>query len=76
MLSPRTEKYDRAEKLHIYGQAGVQFAWLVAPELQVLEVYRRQSDGWMLVATHRDDAKVRAVPFDAIELELGALWQG
>ncbi len=28
----------------------------------------------MLLATWRDDAHVRAEPFEAIELKLGALW--
>jgi hypothetical protein len=30
---------------------------------------------WRILAVHRDDERVRARPFDAIELELGILWQ-
>jgi Uma2 family endonuclease len=75
VLSPRTAKYDRGRKLSIYAEAGVEFAWLVDPRLRTLEVYRRQSAGWLLQGTHCDEALVRAEPFDAIELELGALWQ-
>ena len=29
---------------------------------------------WSLLATFADDERVRAEPFDAIELELGLLW--
>ena len=32
------------------------------------------ADRWTLVATHEGHAAVRAEPFEAIELELGALW--
>lgn len=32
------------------------------------------SERWMLVATHEGDARVRVQPFDAVEIELGALW--
>jgi len=29
---------------------------------------------WTLVGAHEGDAKVRAEPFDAIEIDLAALW--
>lgn len=34
---------------------------------------RRQDAAWLIVATFQCDAKIRAEPFDAIELELGIL---
>jgi hypothetical protein len=37
-------------------------------------VLRYQRDGWLLTATFSEDERVRAEPFDAVELELGALW--
>ena len=49
--------------------------WLVDPLQQTLEVLRLESQRWSLVATHEADAKVRAEPFDAIELALRALWR-
>ena len=74
VLSPSTETIDRAKKLGIYARAEVQHAWLVNPVLQTLEVLALASGRWTLVATHEGRAAVRAEPFDAIELELGALW--
>jgi len=74
VLSPSTEATDRAEKLPIYAAERVRHAWLVDPLTRTLEVFRLEGDAWLLVRTWRDDAKVRAEPFDAIELELGALW--
>jgi hypothetical protein len=39
-----------------------------------VEVYRLDVDSWRVVAMHGGDAKVRAEPFDAIELDLSSLW--
>jgi Uma2 family endonuclease len=74
VLSASTVKVDRTEKLPIYAQHGVSHLWLVDPVLKTLEVLRLESGRWSILATHKDDAKIRADPFDAIELELGVLW--
>jgi Uma2 family endonuclease len=74
VLSPATERIDRAKKLHIYAREGVPHAWLVNPLLRTLEVLALQSQRWTLAATYEGDANLRAEPFEAIELELGALW--
>jgi Uma2 family endonuclease len=75
VLSPRTAKYDRTDKLRLYAREQVGWAWLVDPLQRTLEVLRRESERWTLLDTWRDDAKVRAEPFDAIELDLGVLWE-
>jgi Uma2 family endonuclease len=74
VLSPSTEAMDRADKLPIYAAAGVAHAWLIDPIAQTLEVYELEGKRWVLLGTFRDEARVRAKPFDAIELELSALW--
>jgi Uma2 family endonuclease len=74
VLSPSTSKLDRARKLPIYARAEVRHVWLVDPLARTLEVLRLESGRWSILGTHADDARVRAEPFDAIELELGALW--
>jgi Uma2 family endonuclease len=74
VLSRSTEKVDRAGKLPIYAREGVRFAWLVNPLVRLLEVLRLESGKWLTLAVYRDDERVRAEPFDAIELELGVLW--
>lgn len=75
VLSPSTQAIDRADKLPIYAAHGVRHAWLLDPASQTLEVYRLEGERWLIIGTHRDDAVVRAEPFDAIELELSALWE-
>ncbi len=76
VLSPSTEKTDRLQKLAIYARAGVRHVWLVHPIYKSLEVLRLHEGRWLLVATHHSDQRVRAEPFDAIELDLAILWQG
>jgi hypothetical protein len=44
------------------------------PLRQILEVLVLQSAPWAPVVIHEGRSKVRAVSFDAIELDLGALW--
>jgi Uma2 family endonuclease len=58
----------------IYAAQGVGNAWLVDPVERTLEIFRLVEKRWLLLATYADDERVRAEPFDAIELELGLLW--
>jgi Uma2 family endonuclease len=74
VLSPSTEALDRGHKLRIYARECVAHAWLMDPLLQTLEVLVLESAQWTLLDRHQGRVVVRAVPFDAVELELGALW--
>jgi Uma2 family endonuclease len=74
VLSPSTAKMDRADKLAIYARERVEHVWFIDPLLRTLEILAGHEGSWRLVGVHRDDAKVRAVPFDAIELDLAILW--
>ncbi len=74
VLSASSETLDRGKKMHIYAREGVTHAWLVDPLRQTLEVLLLELGRWTALGAHEGDAKVRAAPFDAIELELGALW--
>ena len=75
VLSPSTEKFDRTDKLAIYARESVAWVWLGEPLNHTLEVLQLGEDrSWILRAAFRDDAVVRAPPFDAIELDLAILW--
>ena len=74
VISPSTEAIDRGKKLAIYAREGVAHAWLVNPSSQTLEIYARAEDAWTLVATHVGRTTVRALPFEAIDLDLAVLW--
>ncbi len=74
VLSPGTAILDRARKMPLYAQLGLKHFWLVDPLARTLEVYENDHARWALVHTYVNDDKVRAVPFDAIEIDLSALW--
>jgi Uma2 family endonuclease len=74
VVSPSTQFIDRKKKLRIYAREGVAHAWLVDPLHRSLEVLALESGSLEPTEEHHGDATVRACPFDAIELELRALW--
>lgn len=74
VLSPSTEKIDRARKLSVYARARVSHVWLVDPLLTTIEVLRLDGDTFRIVKVHAGDESARLEPFEAIELEVGALW--
>ena len=74
VVSPSTEYIDRRKKLRIYAREGVTHAWLIDPLRQSLEVLALTSGSLEQIEEHHGDVPVRARPFDAVELELRALW--
>jgi Uma2 family endonuclease len=74
ILSPSTVRLDRFEKRSVYAREGVAHLWLIDPVARTLEVFRLEGGRWLEAGVYMDEARVRAEPFDAIELELGSLW--
>ena len=74
VLSPSTARHDRLQKMRIYAREGVRHLWLVDPLARTLEVFRLEGERWLLLATHADDERVRAEPFEALELEIARWW--
>lgn len=74
VLSPSTAALDRAVKLPVYAREGVKHVWLLDPEVRTLEVLRLDGVSYRLLVTHTGVVRVRAEPFEALELELAFLW--
>jgi Uma2 family endonuclease len=75
VLSPSTAALDRGDKLKAYGEHRVPNVWFVDPEAHTLEVLEILDDArYRLLEVFSGEACVRAVPFDAIGLQMGALW--
>ncbi|MGR9052030.1 MAG: Uma2 family endonuclease [Gammaproteobacteria bacterium] len=74
VLSPGTERTDRAVKMPIYADQGVQWLWLVQPDNRTLEVYRLLDGHWLLEHTWQNDDVVIASPFEAVSFALSDLW--
>lgn len=74
VLSPSTTRLDRTAKLPVYAREGVRHVWFVDPKARTLEVLRLEETRYSPQVTHTGTARVRAEPFEALELELAALW--
>lgn len=74
VLSPARARIDRVDKLGIYAAQGIAHAWLVDPDLRILEVFTLVEGRWRLDAALKDADEVCAPPFDAVRFSLAALW--
>ena len=74
VLSPSTSRLDRLKKLPIYAACGVLHAWLIDPSKRTLEIYGLENGSLNLVSAFAGEESVCATPFEAVPLELRALW--
>lgn len=74
ILSPSTEKADRAEKMPLYVDYGVGYLWLVNPLEKTLESFELVEGRWTLVGIFKDEDKVKIAPFQEITIALSDLW--
>jgi Uma2 family endonuclease len=74
VLSPSTASLDRGDKLKVWRAYDVSHVWFVDPEACTLEILEKDAKGYRLLDVFSGASSIRAVPFDAIELDLGALW--
>lgn len=75
VLSESTADFDRAEKVPLYAREHVSHVWLVDPVLRTVEVLRLDGATYRIITTARGDVAVRLEPFEALELEIAALWE-
>lgn len=75
VLSKSTRQLDLEEKMPVYAREGVRHAWLIDPLERTLDVFTLGADGkWGEPARSHGVEVVRAPPFEAIGLQLSALW--
>jgi Uma2 family endonuclease len=74
VIAPGMAALDRVDKLPVYAREQVPHTWLVDPAERLLEVYRLEGRRWSLLDAWHGDVKVRAEPFESVELDLGLLW--
>lgn len=74
ILSPSNAHLDRVKKVPKYAEYGIPHLWLVDPIGKTLEVLRLENKKWVLVQSFGGTDKVRAEPFEAMELDLMTVW--
>ena len=73
IVSESNRTVDTVTKLRRYHQAGVPHYWILDQVDRTLTVHRHAADGYLVVLRATADERVRAEPFDAIELQVSAL---
>lgn len=74
VLSPSTAILDRTRKQEIYREYGVPWLWFVDPAGRTVEVLRLSGQDWIVAGTFGGEGEKRIPPFDAVAIDLGALW--
>jgi Uma2 family endonuclease len=74
VMSPGTRRLDRSRKRPLYAKHGVGHLWMIDPGERMLEPFTLFREKWQVGDVAGDNDCVRVAPFDAIELELGLLW--
>lgn len=74
ILSDSTEVFDRAEKMPLYAEHGVPYAWLVDVDDHRLEAYWNDAGTWRPLGQWRHQDQASIPPFDAIPLHLVRIW--
>ncbi|MDR3566969.1 MAG: Uma2 family endonuclease [Syntrophobacteraceae bacterium] len=72
--SPTTAQRDRIIKMRLFAQSAVPFVWLIDPAVKTLEVFRLESATWSRLDAFSENDKVRAEPFEGLEIDLSVLW--
>jgi Uma2 family endonuclease len=75
ILSPTTRGYDLIVKRRFYADIGVGHLWYVDLEARALMVSRLENGHWVELGVHGVGEKVRAEPFDAVEIDLATWWE-
>jgi Uma2 family endonuclease len=74
ILSPTTRPRDERLKRDLYERAGVEEYWLVDPERNVIDVYRRESGGFQPPVRYRPSDVMTTSLLPGFELPLGVLF--
>jgi Uma2 family endonuclease len=74
ILSPTNSGNDRVTKLNAYHRFEIPHYWIVDPGEETLSVFRWTATGYLLVLAARTGDRVRAEPFDAVEIEIGEIF--
>jgi Uma2 family endonuclease len=74
VLSPGTAVVDRTQKQDIYREQRVAWLWFVDPIARTIEVLSNAENGWLVVASFGGSTEARIPPFDAVAIDIGALW--
>jgi Uma2 family endonuclease len=74
VLSPSTAILDRTRKQDICREHGVPWLWFVDPGTRTIEVLKLSGQDLVVAGNFGGDGEMRIPPFDAVAIDVGALW--
>src|SRR5208337_2431127 len=74
ILSPDAAQNDRILEMRLFARHPVPYTWLIDPALKTLEVFKLESGRWVLPGVFAKNGKIRAEPFQEMEIDLDNLW--
>ncbi|MFO0590273.1 MAG: Uma2 family endonuclease [Polyangiaceae bacterium] len=74
ILSPSNAGTDTVLKMNLYHQCQVGHYWILDPQRETLTVYRWTREGYLYVLGACRGDRVRAEPFEAIDLQVGVFF--
>jgi Uma2 family endonuclease len=74
ILSPSTRAHDQLIKRRFYARVGVPYLWFIDPDARTLSVCKLAEALWVELGVYGPDERIRAEPFDAVELSMGDWW--
>lgn len=75
VVSESNASRDTVQKVRLYHRSGVGHYWLVDPARKTLTVLRHQPEGYQVVLSATVGERVRAEPFDAVQLPVSDLFE-
>lgn len=73
IVSDSNRANDTIRKLRYYFEAGIPHYWVLDPALGTLTVFEHEPRGYLSILFADRDQRVRAKPFDSLELKVGVL---
>ena len=74
ILSPGNPRVDTVRKMRVYHRCRIPSYWIVDPRDETLTIYRWSEPGYLAILIAERGERVRAEPFDAVELSVGTLF--
>jgi Uma2 family endonuclease len=74
VLSGKTWKKDRGTRMEAWGKRGTSHVWILDPDEETLEVFWNDAGTMRPLQSFKGRVKVKAAPFDEIELDLAFVW--
>jgi len=74
VVSPATANDDLVKKLRVFQRSSVRYYWTVDLSHETLTVLRWMPEGYLVSLTAGRGDRVRAEPFDAVEIRVGVLF--